>query len=148
MDSSRTSHSLGSNAKLSEYASAVGLASLKNWKVDRQDWLNQSSRAYKISNRFGLEVLNPMATSQVTPYWIIKSANVGKIKLEFGSAGIPYRSWWESGCHKMPAYSEYCPNPLPNTELAAEQSLGLPFHLFLTRAHWNKIETTLEKACR
>ena len=147
MDGSRTSHFVGSNAKLSEYASAVGLASLKNWERDRHDWLDQSSRAYEISNRLGLEVLKPMASAQVTPYWIVKSALVNQIKLEFDRARIPYRLWWESGCHHMPAYSKYAAASLPNTELAARYSLGLPFHLFLTKAQWNRIETSLERAC-
>ena len=147
MDGSRTSLFVGSNAKMSEYASAIGLASLKNWKRDRQDWLSQSNRAYEISNRFGLKVLNPMAQKQVTPYWIIKSEKIERIKQEFELAGIPYRSWWESGCHEMPAYSKYQVMPLPNTELATKNSLGLPFHLFLNNPQWKRIETSLEKAC-
>ena len=146
MDQQRTSHFLGTNAKLSEYASAIGLASLKNWNRDRQDWFKQTTKAKEISDKFGLEVLAPMKNSKVTPYWIVKSSRVESIKRELVSSDIPFRLWWESGCHNMPAYSKFNSSPLPNTDLAAVNSLGLPFHLFLNNKHWKKIETALEKA--
>ncbi len=147
MDTARTSNFVGTNAKLSEYAAAVCLASLKNWDRDRKDWLKQTARAMEISDRLGLELLNPMKNSRVTPYWIIKSAFAERIREEFKRQGIPYRSWWESGCHKMPAYASYNVSRLPNTELAAQNSVGLPFHLFLKDSEWKRIESALERAC-
>lgn len=147
MSQDRTSNFLGTNAKLSEYSSAVGLASLKNWNRDRQDWMSQTLKAREISHRFELEVLPPMENLRITPYWIIKTSHVERIKKELIRAEIPYRLWWGKGCHKMPAYSNSYLTPLPNTDLAAGNYLGLPFHLFLNRSQWLRIEMALEKAC-
>jgi dTDP-4-amino-4,6-dideoxygalactose transaminase len=146
MSGSRVSKFIGTNAKLSEYGSAVALASLDSWPSDREEILQRSKRALNISHRFALKPFFPIAKGLATPYWILQfESSQIKTKVEegFKKDNISTRAWWENGCHAMPAYSHIKKENLINTEFAAKTSLGLPFHNFLQESDWNQIENSL-----
>ncbi len=128
----------GLNAKLSEYAAAVGLAGLDSWQEARARW-NVVTEAYlhqldhtavQASPGFG----NHFVTSTLSVLW--PDANPA-IKAELAGAGIDTLRWWGPGCHAQPSF-RHCPaEPMPVTNDLAARTIGLPFWQDMTR---NQIE--------
>ena len=52
---------------------------------------------------------------------------------------IETRHWWAKGCHAMEAYKSIKCLDLSSTIWAADTSLGLPFHAYLTDADFDQI---------
>ena len=144
--STRSSESVGSNLKMSEYSAAVALASFARWQEVRQDVIGRNQIAQKISNRTGFSVHSAMEQGLATPYWIIQSHSVDAIAALFTTSSnykISTRKWWGNGCHGMPAYSSISRGQLPMTEKISKRYLGLPFHRHLTDEDWQRIESFL-----
>jgi dTDP-4-amino-4,6-dideoxygalactose transaminase len=140
---SRISVAKGTNAKLSEYASAVALASLDKWSESRDKLQKIQKRVFEISAGFNLKLAPPMSDEHITPYWIIEFES-GLEKEHavsvLAKCQIETRDWWEKGCHQMEAYSRFSVTTLKQTELIAARSLGLPFHAFMTNQDFDKLE--------
>jgi dTDP-4-amino-4,6-dideoxygalactose transaminase len=150
MGSDRISELVGTNAKLSEYGSAVGLATLDSWQKIRRDFDKISLRILEVSERLQLNNFTPCGNS-ISSYWILRDLDPSfksSISNVFKDRGIATRDWWESGCHKMPAYSEFLQekNSLERTEHFAATSLGLPFFAEMTQSQLDEIEQALIKA--
>ncbi|KGP64012.1 hypothetical protein EP47_03570 [Legionella norrlandica] len=124
---------IGTNAKLSEYACAVGLASLQNWQQTR-DILLKKTKFYRagLKNIPSVEVFGSN-TNFVANYLIIETKQDSYQLSNFlRERKIDTRRWWRSGCHNHPAFSSYNVKPLPITKRLASHSLGLPFFLDIT----------------
>lgn len=139
----RISASKGTNAKLSEYACAVALASLDKWPETRDKLQLIQKLAFEFCERLKLRLAPPMNSEYVTPYWIIEFES-GLDKVEAVRALAEYeietRNWWEEGCHQMAAYSDFSTAELFQTEKIAARSLGLPFHAFMTIKDFDYLE--------
>jgi len=119
----------GTNAKLSEYAAAVGLAALDAWPQTRLAW--------QVLTRHYAEALAD--DSQLAPSpgfgadWVSATLSICLPQdllrgLDcLASEGIGTLRWWGDGCHRQPAYAECPRDPLPVTEAIARRSVGLPF---------------------
>lgn len=143
----RQSYSIGTNAKLSEYACAVGLASMDLWTQTKSKILENTQLALKLSQEFRLQPASAMLGGFATPYWIVRLSTVHEkevLKTCLSSAGIQFRDWWADGCHNMPAYGEYSDGNFSKTDKFASTSLGLPFHCFLKDSDWGRIEEALK----
>jgi dTDP-4-amino-4,6-dideoxygalactose transaminase len=123
----------GLNAKLSEYAAAVGLAGLDLWQETRARWNNVTNTymhklhhaPIQASPGFGKHFVSS-TLSVLWPY--AKPA----IKAELAEAGIDTLRWWGPGCHAQPSF-RHCPaEPLPVTDDLAARTIGLPFWQDLT----------------
>jgi dTDP-4-amino-4,6-dideoxygalactose transaminase len=123
----------GLNAKLSEYAAAVGLAGLDLWQETRARWNNVTNTymhklhhaPIQASPGFGKHFVSS-TLSVLWPY--AKPA----IKAELAEAGIDTLRWWGHGCHAQPSF-RHCPaEPLPVTDDLAARTIGLPFWQDLT----------------
>ncbi len=147
MNEERISNSLGTNAKLSEFAAAVALSSLDNWSETRQRYLEISANAIAISSRLGLQVSEAMRIGMISPYWILQCENKKLKRIisdQFNLASIATRDWWGNGCHTMPAYKDIMVTDLSNTKFFAETTTAIPFHLGLSRNDFARIEATLQ----
>ncbi len=146
-DGNRTARSSGTNAKLSEYSAAVGIASLAHWQKIRAKYEELLSWANSVSADFGLETHPAMTNGLVSPYWIVKFSD-GQAKSRVSQYllenGIETRDWWEAGCHKMPAFSAVGFDNLDKTDELAASTLGLPFHLFMNDEVRNYVARNLE----
>jgi dTDP-4-amino-4,6-dideoxygalactose transaminase len=110
----------GLNAKLSEYAAAVGLAGLDTWRDTRARW-SAATRAY-LRGLQGVEKSPGLGEG-----WVSSTLSV---LLPVGAAplpGINTLRWWGSGCHAQPAYQSCPREDLPVTEDLARRCVGLPF---------------------
>jgi len=131
----RESVGVGTNAKLSEYACAVGLASLDAWPVTRLRYLRAAQRI-----RMAL-----IACSDLTfqpgwgVHWISTTCMVGTaegqaeaLESRLTAAGIDTRRWWGMGCHASPAFRAYPHADVAATDRLARSTLGLPFYADMT----------------
>jgi dTDP-4-amino-4,6-dideoxygalactose transaminase len=141
-DGTRESRRIGTNSKISEYAAAVALASLDSWPETREILEKNRLKALEISNSLGLSVSSSMTSGFVSPYWIVKfdsPTNRELVETKLWKNNIETRHWWAKGCHAMEAYKSIKCSDLSNTIRAAEVSLGLPFHAYLTNSDFDQI---------
>jgi len=126
----RLSESAATNAKVSEYAAAVGLAALDAWPNTRIRLLRAGQQL-----RMAL-ALDPAITFQSGwgVSWVSTTCIVGVPEGRanaLGDAaremGIETRQWWGAGCHRHPAFLDLPQTSLEVTDRLAVSTLGLPF---------------------
>jgi dTDP-4-amino-4,6-dideoxygalactose transaminase len=144
-DDGRSAITAGTNAKMSEYACAVTLASLDEWDAVRNDWLKLRDWAFEVSNNAGLTVHPAMAKGFASPYWIVQGEpnRIKKLQELFESGQIQSRQWWGSGCHKMSAFKDFAHGDFRMTDKLANSTLGLPFFRSISESQRLKIEEAL-----
>lgn len=146
---SRVAQVCATNAKMSEYAAAVGHAALDAWPAMRLRYLLAAQRL-----RMAL-----MDTPEVAfqPGWGLDwVSSVCVVGLPEGSAaavaahlagcGIDTRRWWGDGCQAMPAFAALPCQPLPNTLRLVGSTLGLPFAADLEADEIDRIAEAVKDA--
>jgi dTDP-4-amino-4,6-dideoxygalactose transaminase len=132
---SRESLGVATNAKLSEYACAVGLASLDAWPATRLRYLRTAQRV-----RMALAT-HPELTFQAGwgVHWVSTTCIVGTVEGEaealerrLTAAGVDTRRWWGMGCHRSPAFAAFPHTDMAATDRLARSTLGLPFYADMT----------------
>ena len=132
---SRESLIPGSNAKLSEYASAVGLAALDEWPEKRRNW-QQLTRVFdKYLQKIPyLSKVSFSNQSWISSYGLIQfmpPCSIEVIQLELSKLDIETLAWWGKGCHTQSAYNQCPRSDLQVTEYLGKHVLGLPFWIGL-----------------
>jgi len=146
----REAKNIGTNAKMSEYAAAVGLASFKNWEKDQNRMSELSDWARELSKDVGLEVQPSLKNNQLSPYWIVwdrSRERIDYLSESFKLDEIETRKWWSRGCHRMSAFEGIEKlSDLNETEYVADRYIGLPFFADLTSSEMKRIETAIKSA--
>lgn len=140
---SRNATTAGSNAKISEYHCAVGLASLDGWEARRSQWERVRVRAVQFANREGLEIQPSLASGFVTTTLNVlcpPGLSARMASERFSGHGIETRRWWSEGVAAMPAFVSADAPQLPVTEALANRTLGLPFFHDLSDSEFDRIE--------
>lgn len=146
---SREAQIVGTNAKLSEYHAAVGLASLGKWEKNFEDLIQLTNACKRISNDLGVRTHPAMEKGYVSPYWIIRcdsSESRNHLENHLKIHNIETRRWWSEGCHKMPAFSNFAKDNLDTSETLAALTIGLPFYQDLSEFELERIHVQLEVA--
>jgi len=148
-DGSRDSDHLGTNAKMSEYSAAVALASLANYELNFKKFKTISEQCRNGTKKLNLISHPAMTDGYVSPYWIIKlndSKQKRDLIIELNKLEIEWRDWWSSGCHAMSAF-KIIKNiqPLDNTKILADSTIGLPFHYYLKESDINLVLQVISK---
>jgi dTDP-4-amino-4,6-dideoxygalactose transaminase len=146
----RVTYSGATNAKLSEYAAAVGLAQLARRAelLSRRLDVWQKYRAAlsalpKIRLQAGLGDAAPAMLSVHLP------SDASDASIALNAAGIETRRWYLPPLHEHPLFggvTRIGPDggtTLPVTENMALHHLGLPFHAFLADSHVASIAQAL-----
>ncbi len=128
----------GTNAKMSEYAAAVGLAALDLWSHKKAVWTRLKLHYIESFREcFGRDVSSPWLLSDE---WVSSVCNVSftglmakDIIAALKGKGIEGKQWWTRGCHNHPAYAKFLRMELPVTEMLADTVVGLPFSIDLSR---------------
>lgn len=117
------------NAKMSEYHAAVGLASLASWPETRQRQVRISEwyrRAVGFLERVSLQPGYGNGWVSSTTSVLLPSGSLKRVAAHLRNVGIDTRQWWGDGCHRQPAFMD-CPHgPLDVTEELGSRVLGLP----------------------
>ena len=118
------------NAKLSEYAAALGHAALDHWPATRMRYMHSAQRLRIALIGTPEVVFQPGWGSD----WIsttcvvgLPEGSAGHVEAALTSEGVGTRRWWGEGCHRAPAFADVARTALPVTERLARSTLGLPF---------------------
>jgi dTDP-4-amino-4,6-dideoxygalactose transaminase len=126
----RVSRHVATNAKLSEYAAAVGLAALDRWPATRNRYLAAARRlrialsdAQEVTFQegWGVDWISSTCLVRLPP------GSAARVEAALEASGIDTRRWWGSGCHLAPAFRDCPTGDLTATETLAASTLGLPF---------------------
>jgi dTDP-4-amino-4,6-dideoxygalactose transaminase len=117
------------NAKISEYSAAIGLAALDLWP-ERRPILAELSAAYRAA-------LSPISGLKTVPGfgqgWVSSTCNIitplptQDLAAGLAARGIQTRRWWNGGCKPHPAFAATPSDPLPVTDRISAAALGIPF---------------------
>ena len=145
----RESQVAATNAKLSEYAAAVGLAGLDAWPSDRFRFLRAAQQLrisligqpdVRFQDGWGAE----WATSVCTVG--LPDGTAGAVAATLHEQGIDTRQWWGTGCHTTPAFTDCARGDLRHTDRLARSVIGLPFSIDLGVAETERISCALRQA--
>jgi dTDP-4-amino-4,6-dideoxygalactose transaminase len=130
------------NAKLSEYAAAVGLAGLETWPATRAAF-ERVARSYAEAFRYagGVECQAGYGTVWISSTAIVRVRRLAAVEDRLASAGIATRRWWGDGLARHRAFARYPHAALPVTDELAAATLGLPCSADLSSATIQRIAT-------
>ena len=137
----------GTNAKLSEYAAAVGLAGLDDWPETRARW-------YVAQQAYGKRLVGVAVPPGVDGSWVSSTYNVlcssdaGYAISTLAGAGIGTLQWWGAGCHAQPAFRACPAERLTVTRDVARRTTGLPFWQDLTAVQIEAVCAALDRVSR
>lgn len=132
----------GTNAKISEYVGAVGLAALDIWHETRASWQKISSCYQDLLNAAGIQ-------HTLSPEWVPSTCNVllpnqaDFVATQLHDAGIMTRKWYGDGCHLQSVFKYSLSTHLKNTEYLASATLGLPFYIGMEVETIEKVVKTI-----
>ncbi len=127
--SRREAELAGTNAKISEYAAAVGMAALDRWPETRSAFALATVRYQDAFAGVEAVTMAPAISEQhVRSTFNIRllGRRAETVMPLLAEQGIGSRQWWGQGCHKMPAFQEMPRSALPVTEALGESVIGLP----------------------
>ncbi len=147
-EGSRLSQHAATNAKISEYAAAVGLAALDAWPGDRLRWFTAAQTLRQALFASDLSFQPGWGHDWTTSVCVVGTPDgaAPRLAAALKAADIDTRQWWGDGCHASPAFAECPRTDLPNTERLARSTLGLPFYMDLDAADAARIADILKTA--
>lgn len=137
---------LGLNGKLSEYAAAIGLATLDVFKQKKEKrekiyswYLEELKNLELIEQGWCIQDIKGSVPQQfmsiLCPERYIREHVVKKLE----EKGIQTRSYFSPSCHQQKLFFSYPKTPLVITETIAQRILSLPLWEEMEREHVNKI---------
>ena len=132
---SREAQRIATNAKLSEYAAAVGLAALDGWAVTRLRYgLAARQLRIALANRPDVVFQPGWGSDWISSVCVVRvpDGKADRVEARLAADGIDTRRWWGEGCHASPAFGAAPRMDLTVTETLARSTLGLPFSYDLT----------------
>lgn len=149
-------HQSGSNAKLSEYHAAIGLAQRERWpqliKQYQQVWHTYHHYLPIKEKQINLQPVPKNHIPAIFPIKIQINNNLSTLIEQFTNQGIQTRRWYYPPLYKHPAFSDtplIAPDEsdyLAETEKLSQCLLGLPFHTSLQEQQIAYICEVLAKA--
>jgi dTDP-4-amino-4,6-dideoxygalactose transaminase len=141
----------GFNAKMSEYAAAVGLAALDGWAVRRRE-IAERADLYRelLGGRNDVAFAPGFSGASVQPTCNVKLADHSADSLVawLEQRRMGARKWWGNGCHRQPAFANCLRNALPVTEALATTVVGLPFFADLPRRDVAQVAVAVDEFLR
>jgi dTDP-4-amino-4,6-dideoxygalactose transaminase len=146
---SRLAISAGINAKVSEYAAAIGLASFDMWPAARAKFAALTERYRQNLGADGVVGIMPRfgegwVTSTMSVTWPGDHAD-GPARL--AAEGIATLNWWGAGCHAQPAFADCARDDLSVTDELGRRVVGLPFWLDRTLTQVDAVCASINRAC-
>lgn len=144
----RESEFVATNAKLSEYAAAVGHAALDAWPSDRLRFCLSAQLLRAAFAAVPQVIFQPgWGTAWATSVCVVRApgASAPALAASLAEVGVETRFWWGEGCHRSRAFQECPREALPVTEALARTTLGLPFAVDLTVADANRVALAVQR---
>lgn len=145
----RESHVVATNAKLSEYAAAVGLAGLDAWPGDRFRFLRAAQQLrFSLIGEPDIRFQDGWGSDWVTSVCAVGLPHgaAGPVAAALHQQGVETRQWWGAGCHTSPAFADCGRGDLTHTDRLAGSVIGLPFSIDLEAAETSRISAAVRQA--
>jgi dTDP-4-amino-4,6-dideoxygalactose transaminase len=145
---SRESQMPATNAKLSEYAGAIGLAAIDAWPHNRLRWLRaaQSVRAAMVhlpqvvfQSGWGLTWATSVCCVR------LPDGTAAAMERRLNAQGVETRRWWGLGCQTNPAFEDCPRGDLTQTDRLGGAVIGLPFSIDLDHDQISCVAAALAK---
>lgn len=146
---SRDSQVAGANAKLSEYAAAVGHAALDGWPAERLRFLRTAQMLrIALTGRPEVKFQDGWGADWVTSVCTVAlpRGSASAVAASLREDGVDTRQWWGAGCHTATAFAGCRREPLPVTDRLAASTLGLPFSVDMNAHEIARIAAALDRA--
>ncbi len=143
-------HQAGTNAKLSEYHAAVGLAALARWP-ERAQLRRDRAREYQrrlLAACAGLEFQQRPADGAYAAFCVLlpRGADPALAAGRLAVEGIETRRWYFPPLHLHPVFADAgIAGTLDATMAISDRLLGLPFHLELDQDRMDRVARTLAR---
>jgi dTDP-4-amino-4,6-dideoxygalactose transaminase len=137
------------NAKLSEYAAAVGLAALDIWPDTRNRYIAAARRLrIALSDEprvcfqpgWGLDWIS--STCLIS----LPEGSAEDVEMALARAEVETRRWWGQGCHAAPAFADCPADRLEATQRLSGSTLGVPFFARMKPEQINRVARALKLA--
>lgn len=130
----RIARRIGTNAKLSEFNCAVGLASMDLWPEVRNHWVDRCDYVARIFAGSDINFQPDFGKGRATSTAVAITrdpAEKFRVFQKLSEGGVETRDWWGAGVHTMPSIKDVCGlyDSLPVTESLASRTIGLPLFL-------------------
>lgn len=138
----------GTNAKVSEYTCAVGMAAMDQWPSRRELYIE---RAERYQQALGAEVeFQPNFGKFASATCVIWAAGVDADVLQttLHEDGIESLRWWPAVCPDHPAFQGSAAGDMSVARLAAAQSLGLPMSVTLRLDDVDRVAAAVKRHLR
>lgn len=141
----------GTNAKLSEYHAAVGLAALKRWpaQADARRRLASCYRAALLHHCPDVVLQSRPAEGvySIFPVCLPAGADVKRIATALARGGIETRRWYFPLIHQHPAFENAVrADAMQNASRLSGRIISLPFHLHLAEEQIESVCVALRDA--
>lgn len=142
---------VGTNAKMSEYHAAVGLASLDAWQltvVRRRALFERYSAMLNVTCKTGVQ-WQQMANDSVRSVCCLlleTPEHRNNAEAVMAARGVGTRRWYLPLINRHPAFQHIQHLPTPRADDIAERLLGIPFHMSLTEQEMAVISDALAAA--
>ena len=125
----REARLIATNAKISEYTAAVGLAGFDQWQRSRADFKLVADRyEARLVPTPGVDLLAGFGRTWLAATCIVSLVeDATPLARALNDAGVETRAWWGEGMHLNEAFASYPRTVLPMTEKLSRRTLGLPF---------------------
>ena len=146
---SRESGIPATNAKISEYAAAIGLAALDEWPHNRLRWLRAAQSLRVAMVHLPQVVFQPgWGSSWATSVCCVRLPDGAAATTEqsLKAQGVETRRWWGLGCQTNPAFAACPKGDLANTDRLGGSVIGLPFSIDLDNEQISRVATAVAKS--
>lgn len=144
----RESKLLGTNAKMSEFNAAYGLASLRKFNHEESLWMH-SQEAVSLFTKDKRWTTRVNMFPAFQPYWIAEFRNTEErnyVSKTLSELQIQTRCWWEKPLSQQPAFSGSKKIGVNiNSDFLASAHLGLPMYQGLLSEEINYIVDSIEE---
>ncbi|MFM8377594.1 MAG: DegT/DnrJ/EryC1/StrS family aminotransferase, partial [Phenylobacterium sp.] len=145
----RTARFPATNAKLSEYAAAVGLAALDVWPETRNRYVAAARRLrIALSDEPRIRFQPGWGLDWVSSTCLVSlpTGSADAVEAKLTEQGVETRRWWGAGCHAAPAFEGLPRDTLMATRELAASGLGVPFSAHLQPEQINRLARALRLA--
>jgi len=150
MDAGGESIFAGFNAKLTEYAAALGLAALCQWPGTRAAFVDRAA-AYRacLADIDALAIVPSglVRTASSTFNVIFREPVADAIVAWMQRSGMQARKWWGGACHRHPVFAGYPHDDLLQTEELARHVVALPFWIDMSDDEQQSVAHCLRLGC-
>ncbi|MFP5383458.1 MAG: DegT/DnrJ/EryC1/StrS family aminotransferase [Gammaproteobacteria bacterium] len=142
---------LGTNAKMSEYHAAVGLAQLARWPVMRARRVALFRRYREgLAGQVGFQHSRGDFVASVLPVMVDNAATRERCEQQLAGQGIQTRRWYALPLHRTPdmrgRVSAAGDAQFPVATGLIERGLGIPFHVRLSDTDVSRVIAALARA--